>query len=157
MKKQKICAFSGHRKIESTEEFQTKVKIEILKLIDNGVTVFLNGGALGFDMLCAKTVIELREIFKDIKLHLLLPCRDQSDRWSSFNRRMYEEILEKSNGIYYVSEKYEPGCMQKRNRILVDNCDCLLTYLAKSSGGTYYTVKYAEKTGKQIININEQK
>ena len=155
MKKELSCAFSGHREIKITDKVKNTLKLEIIKLIDNGVTVFLNGGALGFDILCAKTVIELKEVFKNIKLHMILPCRDQAERWGYNNRLMYEEVLRKSDSVYYVSEAYEPGCMQKRNRFLVDNCDYLLTYLEKDKGGTYYTVKYAEKQGKNIINIKD--
>ena len=45
-------------------------------MIGRGVTDFYNGGAIGFDMLCAKTVIALKAEYSDIKLHLLLPCPD---------------------------------------------------------------------------------
>ena len=66
-----------------------------------------------------------------------------------------EIVLRKSDAVYYVNECYEPGCMQRRNRILVDRCDYLLAYLKKDKGGTYYTVKYAEKQGKNIIYLKD--
>ena len=43
--------------------------------------------------------------------------------------------------------------MMERNRFMVDNSSILLAYLREDRGGTYNTVKYAEKKQKQIIRI----
>lgn len=46
--------------------------------------------------------------------------------------------------------------MFKRNRHLVDNSSVCVAYLTANSGGTAYTVNYAESKGLKIINLAEQ-
>ncbi|MCL2883887.1 MAG: hypothetical protein FWF49_00185 [Oscillospiraceae bacterium] len=43
--------------------------------------------------------------------------------------------------------------LQARNRALVDHSDVCVCFLNKSTGGTAYTVKYAQKKGLSIINL----
>ena len=50
MKKQ-TCCFTGHRHIPENEllQIQKRLESEIINLINQGVTEFRAGGALGFD------------------------------------------------------------------------------------------------------------
>ena len=48
---------------------------------------------------------------------------------------------------------YVAGCMYKRDRYLVENSDVLVCFLRRNSGGTYYTVNYARKMNKKIIEL----
>ena len=43
--------------------------------------------------------------------------------------------------------------MFERDRYLVDNSDLLVCFLRKNRGGTFYTVNYARKKGKKIIEL----
>ena len=43
--------------------------------------------------------------------------------------------------------------MHKRNRHLVDNSSLCICYLTKQSGGTAYTVSYAESHDLKIVNV----
>jgi len=153
MKNELKCAFSGHRIIKVDENLKKRLVRELEELINKGVTVFLNGGALGFDLYCAFIVLELRKKYP-IKLKMILPCKDQAVKWNYDQRLMYDEVLALSDEVVYISEKYENGCMQRRNKILVDECNYLITYLNRTFGGTYSTVEYAKKTGKEIIYMN---
>ena len=51
----KICCFTGHRDIEPQHlhELLCLLKEEIARLAEEGVTVFRNGGAIGFDTVSA--------------------------------------------------------------------------------------------------------
>ena len=55
--------------------------------------------------------------------------------------------------MVYVSRQYTRGCMHERNRHLVDNSSVCVCYLNRESGGTAYTVDYAEKQGLEVINL----
>ena len=57
-----------------TSEMVQRLRDTITNVITEGVTDFYDGGAIGFDMLAAETVIELKTEYPDIKLHMLLPC-----------------------------------------------------------------------------------
>ena len=148
----KTCAFTGHRIVSDYIKIREVLRDKLRELINDGYTVFYNGGAIGFDAFCALEVINLKKEF-NIKLNLILPCKKQDEKWNERQKNIYKFILDNSDSIEYVSEKYENGCMQKRNRLLCERSDLLFAYLKSESGGTYYTVNYAKKIGKDVFNI----
>ncbi len=154
MKNKTVC-FSGHRKIYKAEQPQilTKLKIEIRKLVANGYCYFGTGGALGFDTLAAQAVLELKSDHPQIKLILVLPCPSQATRWPEKDVITYENIKNLADKITYTSDSYYSDCMLKRNRHLVNHSSVCVCYLTKASGGTFYTVNYAQEKGLKIINI----
>ena len=85
----RACCFTGHRDISSAEQRRLIPQLtdEIEKQIAKGVTVFHNGGALGFDMLAALCVLGLRNKYSAIKLYIDVPHSGQADRWSEDKRR----------------------------------------------------------------------
>lgn len=66
----KTCCFTGHRIIKITPELVQRLREAIIAVIGQGVTEFYDGGAIGFDMLAAETVIELKSEYPDIRLHI---------------------------------------------------------------------------------------
>ena len=89
-----------------------------------------------------------------LKLHCVLPCVGQADRWSASARELYFSILERVDEVVYVSRVYSRNCMLERNRYLVDHAACLLAvYNGKWRGGTAMTVRYAQKLGRETIII----
>ena len=123
-----------------------------------GVRVFRAGGALGFDTMAALAVIDMKKKFPDVRLELILPCRDQSDVWSERDKVIYRHIISCADSVTYAEEKYTSSCMFKRNRMLVDGSDCCIAYCNGSNGrsGTGYTVDYARSKGVEVTNIYEE-
>lgn len=154
MEKELKCAFTGHRIIKITNELSETLKDKLIELINEGVSVFINGGAIGFDMFCAFEVIKLKKEYP-IKLKMVIPCKDQTVKWNLNQKMMYDEITYYADEVIYLKEKYEPGCMQERNRVMVEECDTLISYCKRNSGGTFYTVNYAKKLGKEVIEITD--
>lgn len=153
--KEYTCCFSGHRDIRDSDlkEIRENLKNTIIKLIQQDVYRFVAGGALGFDTIAAQTVLELKKDFPHIKLYLALPCKTQTKSWPQRDKEIYEEIKAKSDNFMYVSENYFTGCMQKRNRLMVDISRYLICYLNRNTGGTAYTVSYAKKNGLNVVNL----
>jgi uncharacterized phage-like protein YoqJ len=149
------CCFTGHRKIpeDAAERLIGRVTAQINELYVGGITTFLAGGAVGFDTLAAQEVIRCRDAGMGIRLTLVIPCRDQASRWKQEDIVIYERVKELADDTVCLSEHYYRGCMQRRNRYLVDNSDICVCYLTKASGGTAYTVKYAESKGKTVLNL----
>ncbi|MEG1268017.1 MAG: SLOG family protein, partial [Oscillospiraceae bacterium] len=83
--KEKTCCFTGHRAIPKQQYDNTyaALKVEIISLIETGYCYFGTGGALGFDTLAAKAVLEVRQVYPHIKLILVLPCLEQTRGWSA--------------------------------------------------------------------------
>lgn len=149
------CCFTGHRKIpyEDSEWLKKRIHQAIVYCCSNGITTFIAGGALGFDTLAAAAVIEEKERHPEIMLVLALPCRDQTKFWAEEDRSVYAFIEKKADRVMLLSEQYYSGCMQVRNKFMVDNSAYCVCYLKETYGGTYDTVKYAKYEGLRVFNI----
>lgn len=154
--KMKVACFSGHRKLpQDCTELQANLEKAIVELIERGVVFFGNGGAVGFDALAATTVLKLKEDYPHIRLVMVLPCppEQQSLKWNSEQKKRYYEILGQADKVRVLSPRYTSSCMLDRNRHLVDNSAYLICYLREHSGGTFYTVNYAERQGIEILRL----
>ncbi len=157
-KRQQTCCFSGHRDLCQSEmtALQPRLTDEIRRLAAKGVTRFIAGGAVGFDMLAAVCVLNLKSMeLPHLHLTLALPCVHHYKNWSRADKELLLHLLERSDEVVFVSNEYQPGCMQKRNRYMVDNSAHLVCYCMRKNGGTAYTVRYAEKNRLTICNIAE--
>ena len=155
--KEKTCCFTGHRELPEEQLPQLKQALfkVIVRLASQGVTRFACGGALGFDTLAAQMVLMVKEAFPQIELLLILPCKTQEKYWPKEDQEIYREILARADRVVFVSETYTQGCMQKRNRLLVEGSSVCVCYCTKKQGGTFYTVRYARQKGLNLINLAE--
>lgn len=152
---EKICCFSGHRKLSDENTLKALLDRVIYLLSRHGVSRFRCGGALGFDTLAAESVIERRKQDSSVQLDMILPCRSQERFWTEQQQASYQAILKQADRIHYVSEHYDAECMYRRNRCLVDGSNLCVCYLNQTGGGTQYTVNYARKKGILILNLAE--
>ena len=159
------CAFTGHRprkfpwKYDETDSrcvaLKTVLVEQITTLVNDGFTQFLSGMAEATDTWSALAVLSLREQNPTIKLHCILPCKEQADKWTASSRDLYQSVLNQADSIVYVSRTYHKNCMLERNRFLVDHAAALLSvYNGERRGGTAATVRYAQKMGREIIVID---
>lgn len=145
------CAFTGHREMD--KNFDGELFERALEgLISRGCNVFYDGMARGFDLYAAKKIIDLKKNY-DIKLVACIPYGGQIDSMREDDRRAYESILKDCDDIKVLSANYYPGCMYARNRYMVDNADIVFAHFKGGKGGTYYTVSYAKKSGRQLVII----
>ena len=153
--REKTCCFTGHRNIPVGEyqNIKRRLRETIKALAERDVIYYGAGGALGFDTLAAQTVLNLKKRYPNIKLILVLPCLSQTRGWPTKDVEEYERIKTQADKVVYTSQQYTKGCMFKRNRHLVDNSGVCVCYLTRDSGGTAYTVDYAEKQGLEVINL----
>ncbi|MEY8389105.1 SLOG family protein [Oscillospiraceae bacterium 38-13] len=153
--REKTCCFTGHREIPPEERAGIADRLEhiIISLYQQGIQTYEAGGALGFDTLASQVVLRLRESCPGMKLILVLPCLTQTRGWRPEDVTEYERIKAQADHVIYTAQQYTRGCMHRRNRHLVDHSGVCVCYLTRDSGGTAYTVQYAEKQGLEIINI----
>ena len=123
------CCFTGHRKIplDQLESVTQRLRDAVIASIKDGYLYFGAGGALGFDTLAAQTVLDLKKDYPQIKLILVLPCKTQTRGWKQEDIEEYNRIMKAADKVVYTSQDYYSGCMQKRNRHLVNNsskCIC---------------------------------
>ncbi len=126
-------------------------------LCKNGVTLYMTGGALGFDTLAAEAVLRKKATRPDIQLVLVVPCKNQSERWCTDDKKRYEHIKRLADKVICLAEQYYDGCMLIRNRYMVDQSVCCVCFLTEHKGGTFYTVNYARKKKVKVFNIAKSK
>ncbi len=148
---QTTCCFTGHRVLKRDFNEQNLSNV-IDKLIENGYKTFLVGMAIGFDL----KVFEILQTKKKFNIDVIacVPCKDQDKFYNKQQKKQYLEAVKNADKVVYLSEEYFDGCMQKRNRYMVDNSSILVAYLYAKIGGTIYTINYAKKQEKNIIYID---
>ncbi len=154
------CAFTGHRILTDRQNRLCRRLLEQLipRLVHGGVDRFCAGGALGFDTLAAEVLLTLRDdAGLPLTLEIAVPCADQDARWAQAKREEYRKILSMADYVTVLSEQYYSGCMQARNRYMVDNARRLIAFYdpSKTTGGTAMTVDYARKRGRSIFNLTD--
>lgn len=154
------CFFTGHRFVKNGEYREKLYKLvyeNIEKLIEyNGVDTFICGGAMGFDTLAARAVINLKNKYPYIRLKVYIPCYDHYKKWKDSDKFMWKFIMTFADSSQYITEGlYEKGCMQKRNMKMADDAHYCIAYYKRESSGTGVTIRYAAEKGCSINNLAE--
>ena len=153
----RACCFTGHRRLPEPEPvLRQKLEAALLRLAAAHYEDFYCGGALGFDLLAGEAVLDTAARYAlPLRLHMVLPCsrEAQTRAWPAPQRQRQQRLLDRAATVVTLSPYYYPGCMQARNRYLVDHSSYCLCCLTQASGGTAYTVQYAQKKGLPVENL----
>jgi uncharacterized phage-like protein YoqJ len=148
--KEKRVAITGHRTLES--DFNEQILYDLLLKVCDQYDTFLIGMAVGFDSVCFRTLEKIRKE-KNIKLVACVPCSDQSVRFSFSQKKEYERMIKSADQVIVLQDKYDFVCMHKRNKFMVDNASLLIAYKRKNTGGTVFTINYANEKNVPVIRI----
>lgn len=143
------CALTGHRSLPPDFD-QNALSDRLEQLIEGGCETFLCGMAEGFDLTALSCLARLKRE-KKFFVEACIPYEGFSRRFSSENRRLFEELLTWCDRETVLFPAYRDGCFLARNRYMVDCADVLLAYCNRTKGGTAYTVNYAERKGVPVI------
>lgn len=161
----KSCAFTGYRPHKlpfgddeshpDCERLKQRLFCETLRLTREGVCVFISGMARGVDMWAAEIVLQLRDTLpsREIRLWAAIPYDRQANGWSPEEQVRYRGILDQADRIEYISHDYFNGCLQKRNRWMIDQSTHLIAVYDGQPGGTKSTLDYARRKGLEITII----
>lgn len=153
-----VLAFAGHRPEKlpwGSDEgdlrciaLKKQIREAVRKAAGEGYDTFLCGMARGCDLWFAEAVLEL-----GLRLEAYLPCPSQADRWPEADRDRQTRLLMGCAAVHMTAQAYSTGCMLRRNRIMVDAADGLLTVFDGSPGGTGAAIDYARRTGKTVVGL----
>jgi len=153
--KEITCCFTGHRKLPANKIQNIVISLdrEIENLIAQGVTDFISGGAVGFDLIAASLIVAKKEMGRNIRLIFALPCKNQDALWPQEQKALYQNLLNEADEIVFVSEEYSPLCMKRRNKYMVEHSEYCICALLHEKSGTAQTVRLARKKGLKIISV----
>lgn len=152
----RCCCFTGHRDLPKNLIPQIRRDLDghLEKLYTfYGVKAFISGGAIGFDMLAAEAVVELKHRYPDVKLIFALPCVEHTKKWSDSAVAKFRILSLYADEIIYVSQGYYTGCMHVRNKYMLENSEYCIAYCKKTGGGSYYTLNTAKKMNRTVIEL----
>ena len=148
MKEEKIVCFAGHRYDWQNIGIKENLEKIIINLIEQGYTIFYDGGKGSFDKISSGIVIRLKTKYPQIKIYRIL---------SYYQHKKERGILPScyDGSIYPEIENIFPKArISKRNEWIVDNSDILVCHIIETyKSGAYNTVKYAKKVCKPIISV----
>ena len=130
------------------ERTETAVK----KLLSGGINRFLLGGAVGYDTEVARLLFCLKNVHRGIKVVLIYPFDNYTDRWNDAQKAEYAKLLPQYDDVIKASERSGREAYLLRNRMLVDSSAVCIAYCHKQRSGTAYTVRYAKAQGMAVTN-----
>ena len=160
---QSACSFTGHRPAKlpwGNDEgdlrcvaLKARLRAAAESAILEGTEHFICGMAEGCDLYFCEIVLELKERYPHVTLEAALPCPTQADRWSAAAQKRYRALLKRCDYETMVSEVYSPGCMQRRNRYMIDHSSLLIAAHDGLPGGTRSTIEYALRRGVPVVDV----
>ena len=143
----------GHRQIDDLRLLEKRLEKAIRKIVsDDRYISFLIGRNGEFDEFAASVIKGYESKFhsKNYDMSLVLP-------YSVADIEYYEGYYDGVDIPSSIHALHPKSAIEARNRWMIEHSDLVIVWVEKNCGGAYKAMKYAEKLGKQIINLCEQK
>lgn len=157
------CCFTGHRPEKmpfaatrysfANHTFRRQLEYAVQKAVLDGYRHFITGMSRGMDLWAAMCVLDFKRAYPGLSLEAAIPCPEQSARWRDDDIRLYQFVLCRCDVKTVLSPRYVSGCMEKRNRYMVDHSSLLIAAFDGRPGGTYNTCAYAKRRNVRIYNV----
>lgn len=157
------CCFTGHRpgKLpwgrDETDPRCSELKMRIGDAVETayaqGYRHFICGMAQGCDLYFCEIVLSMRQTWSGVTLEAAIPHPSQPGYWPQAEQARWRYLVDQCDIQTMVSRRYEPGCMLRRDRYMVDHASLLIAAFDGSRGGTRYTIGYAMRRGVEVVDI----
>ena len=142
----KTVCFFGNRDTHS--DVKPLLHDTLIDLIENqGADTFYVGNQGGFDSIVYSELKKLAEIYPHITYSVVLaymPGKKQDYEFVDYGHTLYPD------GLETVPPRF---AIDKRNRIMIEWSDIVVTYVRNPFGGAAKFKEFAEKKKKQVINL----
>ena len=165
--REQTCCFTGHRPAKlpwGTKEqdprclrLKARLAEEVEQAYDDGYRYFICGMARGADFYFCEAVLALRDRHPEVRIEAAIPCEEQAARWPERDRDRYFDLVSRCDVENMIQRRYDKGCMQRRDRSMVDRSGLVIAVYNGLLGGTMYTLAYAMKKGVEtrILSLDE--
>lgn len=163
MEKEKTICFTGHRPNnlpwrnyecgEQFNNFKESLKNVIVENIKKGYKYFLSGMAMGFDLISAKVILELKKEY-NIKLIAVLPYKNHGKNWNLQDKIGHDYVLKNADEIIVLNEEYNKYVFFDRNKYMVEHSSKVIACYNNIKGGTLNTIKFALKHGREVEYVS---
>lgn len=165
--KEQTVAFTGNRDIITSTRITDRnlsnvLRTELTNKLEecylHGKTIYLSGMAVGWDLICAEEVLNLKLKYVDVKLVAVIPFRGQEEKYINSDKQKYNMIINSADLVDIVSDgNYEMDVYHKRNDFLVAHASEFIAYHSgKMRSGTASTINKAKKAGLNVFNLFDE-
>lgn len=148
-----IITFCGHSNCLFNDGIKEQLKnILVSEIIKNPTCKFYLGGYGDFDVLCLRTLRDLKADFPEIELIFITPYLDKNYSKLEFAKYHYDDVI--FPPLESVPRK---SAILKRNEWMVNEADLVIACVMYSWGGAAKTLEYAKRKKKTIINLASTK
>ena len=150
----KKIAFIGHRNV--WKDIRNKLYDRVKEYIEEGYKVFTMGTHGEFDRMALSVCRELKKIYKDIKIEVVITSLTQINSNLDLNgSEKYNPYSDVSTIMYNTEEEHFKRKIVVSNQQMIDTCDTLICYVdtKRTYGGAILAYKYALKKGLSIVNL----
>ena len=153
----KIC-FIGHRNVNDLS-IRKKLKDIIEIKINNGYKYFLMGTHGEFDKLALSVCRELREIYKDIIIEVIITSLNAVKKRLIYNdcfgKEYYTPYDDVITTMFDIEEEYFKNRIIISNRKMIESCEMVVCYVdnKQTISGAKLAFNYAKKKNLDIINL----
>lgn len=135
-----ICA-TGHRDADFNN---ARLRLKSFLEIQNENITAISGMARGWDTIFARACL-----YYNIPLSCYVPYKEQKP-----TTEYYDDILNKATQVLYIDDEYSKQSFLNRDKAMVDNSNIVVAgWDGRKKGGTFYTINYAIKQKKLVINL----
>lgn len=152
-------AFIGHRQIFDSL-LKNRLFIAVENEIKNGCKTFIMGTHGDFDKMALGVCRELRQIYKDIKIEVVItsfaqikPIVEHDVFYGDETFTPYSDV---ETIMFNIEETHFKQKITESNKQMIDSCDTLICYVDenyKYTSGALTTYKYAKKKVLTIVNL----
>lgn len=151
-----VC-FTGHRTISHNKLQAVKENLHttIIELYKEGHRTFLCGMAIGFDLLAAEILIDLKVTYKDIIIIACIPFIGQERRFSPTDQERYNKVVQEADSKIIIAQTFSKQSYILRNLYMLEHSSIVIAYFDTNikKGGTFFTYNKALTMGKEVRNI----
>lgn len=149
-----VCFF-GHRQIDDFRMVEQRIERLIDKLLNEHEYVeFLVGRDGEFDQLVTSAILRCRKRLDSANCSVtwVMPYL-KSDYIK--NRKSYDNYYDSVEVCEQSANAHPKSAIQIRNKAMVERSDLCVFYVTHKSGGAYQTLRYAEQSNANIVNLFE--
>ncbi len=138
-----VCTFFGHK--DTPKEIEPTLRSTLINLIENkNVNVFYVGNNGNFDTMVRRQLEDLSQLYPITYSVVLAYLPTEKNKYDDLTNTIYPEGLETVPKRFAISW---------RNKWMIQQSDVVVTYVTHSFGGAAQFKALAEKSEKQIINL----
>ena len=146
----KIALF-GHRDFSAHNVVERKLYPILCELVKTKPFIEVLLGRNGeFDIFAASLFKRVQNALgkENSAITLVLPYKHKDIQY-------FEEYYDSIVIPEFLANSHPKGAILKRNKFIVEQCDLLICFVERRTGGAYSAMKYAQSLGKKVINIAE--